>query len=193
MTLTKKKPTKHYVDNQRFLKEILEYKERVALAKAENKEKPRIPEYIGGCLLLMAQKLSTKPRFMNYSFKEEMISDAIENCVLYFDNFNPNIGVNPFAYFTQIIYYAFHRRINKEEKIRYTTYKSFSETILETGMSSLLVDGDNQNLTTPAMYDNINEAIRKFEAREAEKKTKRKTKKEGLEKFIEGEDNEGEV
>ena len=45
-----------------------------------------------------------------------MISDGIENCLQYLDNFNPKTSNNPFAYFTQIIYYAFVRRIQKEKK-----------------------------------------------------------------------------
>ena len=98
---TKKK--NHYVDNQRFFEEILDYKKKVKDAKEQGLEKPRVSEYMGSCILMIAERLSTKPRFMNYSFREEMISDALENCFLYFDNFDPEKSQNPFAYFTQII------------------------------------------------------------------------------------------
>ena len=87
---------------------------------------------------------------------------------------------NPFAYFTQIIYYAFHRRISKEEKNRYIIYKKFQESVLDTSDAALMVDADDQHLISSTMYDNLNEFIKKFEGREAEKKQKRKNTKEGL-------------
>ena len=184
-----KKPN-HYVDNEKFLAEIIEYKKQCAIAKEKGLEKPRVSEYIGKCILLIAERLSTKPRFMNYSFREELVSDALENCFLYFDNFNPEISQNPFAYFTQIIYFAFHRRISKEEKNRYIIYKKFQESVLHTSDAALMVDADDNHLLSTTMYDNINDFIGKFEERELAKKEKRKEKKEGLEKFV-GDDDEG--
>jgi hypothetical protein len=191
-TMTKTKKKNHYVDNEKFLAEIKIHKQKCKDAAAAGKEKPRLSDYIGKCIYLIAENLSHKPRFMNYSFRDEMISDAIENCFMYFDNFDSDKYSNPFAYFTQIIYYAFHRRINKEEKNRYIMYKKFQEGVLETNDANLMFDGDGNNLVTHVMYDNLNEFIRKFEEREKAKKEKRKEKKEGLEKFVENEDeNEG--
>lgn len=184
-----KKKKNHYVDNERFLNEIVEYKKRIAEAKEQGLEKPRVSEYIGKCIYLIAENLSHKPRFMNYSFRDELVSDAIENCFLYFDNFNPDKGSNPFAYFTQIIYYAFHRRISKEEKNRYIIYKKFQESVLDTSDAALMIDSDDNHLISSTMYDNLNEFIKKFEGREAEKKEKRKAAKEGLDKFF-GEEDE---
>lgn len=185
---TKKK--NHYVDNSKFLEEIIEYKKNCAIAAEQNLTKPRVSEYIGKCIFLIAENLAHKPRFMNYSFVDEMKSDAIENCFLYFDNFDPNKSHNPFAYFTQITYYAFHRRISNEEKNRYIIYKKFQESILNTSDSSLMIDADDNHLISVSMYDNLNDFIGKFEKREAEKKLKRKQVKEGLERFV-GEENEG--
>ena len=186
---TKKK--NHYVDNQRFFEEILDYKKKVKAAKEQGLEKPRVSEYMGSCILMIAERLSTKPRFMNYSFREEMISDALENCFLYFDNFDPEKSQNPFAYFTQIIYYAFHRRISKEEKNRYIIYKKFQESVLHTSDAGLMIDSDDNHLLSATVYDNINDFIGKFEKRESEKKEKRKQVKQGLENFVEGENDEG--
>ena len=106
----------HYVDNQKFLKAIIEYRNKVESAKIRERKKPRIPEYVGDCFLKIATHLSYKPNFVNYMFREDMICDGIENCLQYIDNFNPEKSKNPFAYFTQIIYYAFLRRIQKEKK-----------------------------------------------------------------------------
>ena len=187
----------HYVDNEKFYNEIVEYKKKCKTAEKEGKQKPILSEYIGKCIFLIAENLAHKPRFMNYSFVDEMKSDAIENCLMYFDNFDSDKYSNPFAYFTQIIYYAFHRRINKEEKNRYIMYKKFQESILDKtyqfdGVNldahSLLLDGADNHLMNTQMYDNINDFIGRFEGREQEKKIKRKEKKEGLEKFL-GEDN----
>ena len=108
--------TKHYVNNADFLEALINYRTEIELAEKNEEEKPPLPDYIGECFLLIAQRLSYRPNFINYVFKDDMISDGIENCLQYIDNFNPEKSKNPFAYFTQIIYYAFLRRIQKEKK-----------------------------------------------------------------------------
>ena len=106
----------HYVNNKEFLEAMKAYKKSVNKAKREKKEKPPVSNYIGSCFLKIANHLSYRPNFINYTFRDDMISDGIENCLQYLDNFNPAKSSNPFAYFTQIIYYAFIRRIQKEKK-----------------------------------------------------------------------------
>ena len=115
-TLAEKKKKPHYVNNKEFLAAMVEFKQMVADAEAEGEPKPRVPNYIGECFLKIANHLSYRPNFINYTYKEEMISDGIENCLQYINNFNPEKSNNPFAYFTQIIYFAFIRRITKEKK-----------------------------------------------------------------------------
>jgi len=112
----RKKDSEHYVNNKDFLDAIIEYKMAVASAEQSELPKPRITRYIGECFLKIATHLSYKPNFVNYMFREDMISDGIENCVQYISNFNPEKSSNPFAYFTQIVYFAFLRRIAKEKK-----------------------------------------------------------------------------
>ena len=114
--MAKRKRSEHYVNNKEFLAALIRYREDVEIAQIQDKPKPVIPRYIGECFLKIANHLSFKPNFVNYMFKEDMISDGIENCVQYIHNFNPEKSQNPFAYFTQIIYYAFLRRIQKEKK-----------------------------------------------------------------------------
>lgn len=185
---TKKTPV-HYVDNKKFYQEILVYKQKVAEADSKGLESPRLPNYIGECIWKIANKLANKPCFINYSYRDEMISDGIENCILYFKDFDPNKTQNPFAYFTQVIYFAFLRRINKEEKNRYIIYKNFQETIINNGHAGHLVDGDDNHVVSVNLYDNINDFMDRFEKKEAIKKEKRKIAKEGLIKFYE-EENE---
>lgn len=109
----------HYVNNPDFLAALVEYRRLVKEAKEEGKDKPIISNYIGECILKIATHLSYKPNFINYSYREDMILDGVENCIQYIDNFDPSKSNNPFAYFTQIIYYAFLRRIAKEKKQSY--------------------------------------------------------------------------
>lgn len=111
-----KKNTEYYVNNKEFLQAISVFKKQVLEAKKDGSARPRIPRYIGDCFLKIATHLSYKPNFVNYTFRDDMISDGVENCVQYIDNFDPEKSQNPFAYFTQIIYYAFLRRIQKEKK-----------------------------------------------------------------------------
>ena len=111
-----RKRSEHYVNNKEFLYAIVQYKADIKEAEDKGEPRPVIPRYLGECFMKIARHLSYKPNFVNYMFKEDMISDGIENCVQYINNFNPEKSSNPFAYFTQIIHYAFLRRIQKEKK-----------------------------------------------------------------------------
>ena len=102
MTRTKNK--EYYVNNKEFLAAIVDYREKVFIAKEKETSKPRVPNYIGECFLKIATHLSYKPNFVNYMFREEMICDGIENCLQYIDNFDPEKSSNPFAYFTQVLH-----------------------------------------------------------------------------------------
>ena len=136
-----RKRSEHYVNNKEFLMALIKWREDVEIAKLQDKPKPPIPRYIGECFLKIANHLSFKPNFVNYMFKEDMISDGIENCVQYINNFNPEKSSNPFAYFTQIIHYAFLRRIQKEKKQLEIRQKIIDRSGFEEVMSS--DSGDN--------------------------------------------------
>ena len=115
--MVRSKPkTEYYVNNKEFLEALVAYKVRVNAAKESGADRPIVPNYIGECFLKIATHLSYKPNFVNYMFREDMICDGIENCVQYINNFDPTKSSNPFAYFTQIVYFAFLRRIAKEKK-----------------------------------------------------------------------------
>ena len=120
---TEKKAPAHYVDNKKFYEALVEYRKKVLEAKENNLEKPRVTEYVGECFLKIATHLSYKANFINYTFKDDMISDGIENCLTAVEKFDPERGMNPFAYFTQITFFAFVRRIQKEKKQQATKYK----------------------------------------------------------------------
>ena len=121
---TKKK--EHYVDNKKFLAELIIYRQQIADAEEAGDPKPRVSNYIGECFLKIATHLSYRPNFINYMYREDMIGDGIENCIQYIHNFDPEKSKNPFAYFTQIVYYAYLRRIAKEKR-----QQSIREKILE--------------------------------------------------------------
>ena len=116
MAVRRKVQSEHYVNNKEFLEALIVFKDKCAAAKEADQPRPQISNYIGECFLKIATHLSYKPNFVNYMFREDMICDGIENCVQYIENFNPEKSKNPFAYFTQIIYYAFLRRIQKEKR-----------------------------------------------------------------------------
>jgi len=177
---------KHYVNNEDFLKALVKYKADCKQALIDETEKPIVPNYIGECFMKIAEGLSHKPNFINYTYRDEMISDGIENCLMYFENFNPEKSTNPFAYFTQIIYYAFLRRIQKEKKQLYIKYKTTEQVgILDEYEMMEFEDGTTRQFE---LYDNISEFIESYEeaknAKKAEKDAAKKPK--GLEKFIEG-------
>lgn len=186
-----KKRSEHYVDNKKLYAEMVDYLNAVKEAEESGDDKPRIPEYIGECLLKISTRLSTKPNFINYTYRDEMISDGIENCINYLENFKPDKSDNPFAYFTQIIYYAFLRRIQREKKQLYIKHKTLERSLVLDELASHGDDGAQGdqgayvNLDTPYMID----FVENFERKEEEKKQARK-KKKGLENFVDDDEEE---
>ena len=135
----------HYINNQDFLAALIAYRSSVEAAEVSNEERPRVPEYIGECFLKIARHLSYKSNFINYSFKDEMISDAIENCLSVVSNFDPAKSKNPFAYFTQITFYAFVRRIQREKKQLQTKYRYIDQLDLNELITQEHDNGEFQN------------------------------------------------
>jgi hypothetical protein len=153
--MTKRKRSEHYVNNKEFLAALIKYREDKEIAVLQNKPKPPIPRYIGECFLKIANHLSFKPNFVNYMFKEDMISDGIENCVQYIHNFNPEKSQNPFAYFTQIIHYAFLRRIQREKR-----QLEIKNKILErSGFSEVFGDDNTVDGSNYSDYNSIKDNI----------------------------------
>jgi hypothetical protein len=174
------KKQKHYINNEDFLKALVDYKTACTEATKKKKDKPAIPNYIGECFMKIAEGLSHKPNFINYPHKDEMIGDGIENCLMYFENFDPAKSKNPFAYFTQIIYYAFLRRIQKEKKQLYVKYKATEQFgILDEGE---MMEMDDVHIRQFELYENISEFIETFE--ESKKAKKAANKPKGVEKFL---------
>ena len=150
-----RKRSEHYVNNKEFLAAIIEYKQQIVDAEQLGNPKPRIPNYIGECFLKIATHLSYKPNFVNYMFKDDMVCDGIENCVQYINNFNPEKSQNPFAYFTQIIHYAFLRRIQREKK-----QMEIKNKILErSGYEEVFVDNNTLDGTNYSDYNSIKDNI----------------------------------
>ena len=150
-----KKKSEHYVNNKELLAALIDYRAEVAVAKAKDLPKPRISNYLGECFLKIATHLSYKPNFVNYMFRDDMISDGIENCVQYIHNFDPNKSKNPFAYFTQIIHYAFLRRIQKEKK----QLEIKTKIIEKTGYDEVMVVDDGALTSASADYNTIKDNI----------------------------------
>jgi DNA-directed RNA polymerase specialized sigma24 family protein len=175
---------KHYVNGKDLYNAMVIYKEKVEKAKAENRPIPVIPDYIGVCFMLICNKLSTKPNFMGYSYRDEMISDAIENCVSAAHSFDPNKSNNPFAYFTQIAWNAFIRRIHKEKKQAYIKHKNFENSGI---MDELYEQQEGSQFIQIKHNEYSDDIIRNFESKLVKNSKKAKV---GLEKFVEEEVNE---
>ena len=151
----RRKRSEHYVKNKEFLAALIDYRQLVAIAETKGEPKPRITNYLGSCFLKIATHLSLNPNFVNYMFKDDMISDGIENCVQYIHNFDPEKSRNPFAYFTQIIHYAFLRRIQKEKK-----QLEIKNRILEkTGYEEVFNNDNSIDGINSADYNSIKDAV----------------------------------
>ena len=154
-TMPKRKRSEHYVNNKEFLAALVRLREDREIAEIKGLPKPPIPRYIGECFLKIANHLSFKPNFVNYMFKEDMISDGIENCVQYIHNFDPEKSKNPFAYFTQIIHYAFLRRIQREKR-----QLDIKNKIIErSGYQEVFDDNNSIDGSNYAEYNSIKDAV----------------------------------
>ena len=153
--MPKRKRSEHYVNNKEFLAALIKYREDKEIAELKGLPKPPIPRYIGECFLKIANHLSFKPNFVNYMFKEDMISDGIENCVQYIHNFNPEKSQNPFAYFTQIIHYAFLRRIQREKR----QLEIKNKIIERSGYSEVFDDNNTLDGSNYSDYNSIKDAV----------------------------------
>ena len=166
--MTKKE--NHYVDNSKFFSEMCSWKEKVDEAKNMGDDPPPVTEYIGECFLLIAERLSTRPNFVNYPFRDEMVGDAIENCLMYAANFDPEKSKNPFAYFTQITYYAFLRRIQREKKQDTIKYK-LMEAADAKGELAAMLDPEKMSKDPYADYLKLTSSdLSKFEDEKDNKK-----------------------
>ena len=138
---------KHYVDNDKFFLEIKKWKQRVIDAREVDESDPPSTEYMGECFLKISENLAWRPNFINYTFRDDLVSDGIENCLLYAHNFNPEKSKNPFSYFTQIIHHAYIRRITKEKKQMHIKYRIIEEEQLKDQLESTIEDIPNHPLT----------------------------------------------
>ena len=199
----RKNKKEHYVDNEKFLGAISKYNKKCKGIELEfrdvndydSMEKmseedivklkrlfPPITEYIGDCFLKIAVGLSYKPNFINYTYRDEMISDGIENCIQYCRNFNAEKSKNPFSYFTQIIYYAFVRRIEREKKQAYIKHK----LTYESGILEEIIEIDPDMKLNIEYQKNDFFDIYEFEEKMDRKRKSRKMKsKNSLESFME--------
>ena len=178
--MEQKKP--HYVDNKLFFAEMEKWKSEIAESDEVDDLPPKVTEYMGECFYKIATHLSYRPNFINYTYREEMIGDGIENCIRYAKNFNPDKSKNPFAYFTQIIYYAFIRRIQKEKKQTHVKHKMIEK---QEYVPFITMEGDDTPYSiggfdaTTMLPD---EAVYKPKKKESVEKI------EGLENFMEPKD-----
>ena len=185
---TKKDPKKavHYVSNKDFTAAVADYVSQIQINLSEGKEAPQMSEYIGECIYKIATRLSTRPNFINDTYRDEMICDAIENCIQYIGNFKVEKSNNAFAYVTQICYYAFLRRIQKEKKQVYIKQKSTIESAL-TLDSFTTIDGIHDPTLINTNVEWMNENMNHVEYKP--RKSKRVSTKNNLEtNFSEEED-----
>lgn len=168
------KTKRHYVNNKDFYDALVAYRQSLS----ENKD-ARVPDYVGQCIIAICTKLSTKPNFIGYSFRDEMIADAIENCIASVDGFDPAKSTNPFAYFTQIAWNALIRRISKEKKQQYIKHKNMVNNI---SVLELEPEAYGGTAATKSQYNEItNEIIDSFEKKLTKPK---KSSILGVEKFV---------
>lgn len=175
----------HYVNNRQLWETFVEYRAACAEAEANGKPLPQLPKYIGEAFMLICSKLGYKYNFINYSYRDEMVGDAIENCVAAAHNFDPNKSSNPFAYFTQVAWNAFVRRITKEKKQAYVKYKNIDQAMINDLMAEIQAEegAPSNRYNKQVLNDSMMKTIESFESKNKLTKSKKKDKV-GVEKFM---------
>lgn len=176
----------YYVDNKKFYNEFVKYKQVIYEAENSGEERPTTPDYIAECILKIAESLSYRYNFINYTFREDMVSDAIENALTYAHNFDPKKTKNPFGYFTKICYWAFLRRIEREKKQYYIRYKLIEDSGImddlaiyeEQDENAYMLNSYKEYLRSHSSYSDYydKEEIKK-EKRKQQRRSKQKSKK----------------
>lgn len=160
---TTKPKNQHYVDNEKFLAAMTEWKELCKIAEEQGDERPPLSDYIGECFIKIASGVGKMGNFIGYSYRDEMIADGIENCVRYAHNFDPEKSTkNPFSYFTTMVYYAFIRRIKKEKQ-----QSAIKQKCIQNAIESGVFDGDINylgiNHVIQDLQSKLNSEIEAFE------------------------------
>jgi hypothetical protein len=186
--MSEPKARPHYVDNKKFGKALEEYAENVNKAKAENKPIPIVPNYIADCFLKISEGLSHKVNFIRYTYREEMVMDAVENCLRAITNYNPNAATrtgtqNAFSYFTQICFFAFLRRIEKEKKQQDIKFKFIEQCGIEEFIAN--IEGDDTH-SEQAFIDQLRERIGRIKDKDVAIKefAKKEKQNKSLELFM---------
>jgi hypothetical protein len=194
--MARKSKNVHYVNNAEFSQAVVDYVKTVNAAKEKEEPLPIVTDYIAMCFLKIAENLSHKSNFIRYTYREEMVMDAVENCLRAVENYNINATTrtgkpNAFAYFTQIIWYAFLRRIQKEKKQQDIKHKYMSQSGVE---AFIMLDDDKGGIAVASHFvDVLKDRIEKVKIYDKEikeytkkEKVKRKTRlaDSNLEDFI---------
>ena len=198
MSTKKSKP--HYVNNKEFSQAVVDYVREAQRAKEHNYNyEPQIPNYVAECFLKIANGLARKPNFSGYSFRDEMVMDGVENCLKAIHNYDIDAATrsgnpNAFGYFTQIIYYAFLRRIQKEQrqqdiKIKYMTsagVESFIDLNADDANNQVGMDFIDKLRSQVDEMKDLDKAVEEFiiEQRQKEKPRNTKLADSNLEEFI---------
>jgi DNA-directed RNA polymerase specialized sigma24 family protein len=163
--------TKHYVDNQKLFQEMVLFTDKCKIASNQGLPRPKVPEYIGLAIYTIANRLASKSNFANYTYRDDMVADGIETCIRYVDRFDPAKSEKPFAYFTQIIYYAFLQRIQKEKKHSYIKHKMLENSMLMNTLVDIGIEDSQQFDNNSVEIDSarISDLIDKFEKTKAKK------------------------
>ena len=181
-----KRASIHYVNNAEFSQAVVDYVTEVETAKKQSQALPIVPDYIAQCFLRIAEGLSHKSNFIRYTYREEMVMDAVENCLKAIENYNLEAATrtgkpNAFAYFTQITWYAFLRRIAKEKKQQDIKLKYLTRSGIENFIDNELGDDMSQQVVG-AFVDTLRDRIEKVrfvdtEVKEFAKEEKQKRKR----------------
>lgn len=191
-----KKQSIHYVNNAEFSQAVVDYVTVVNEAKDNNKQIPKVPDYVAQCFLRIAEGLSHKSNFIRYTYREEMVMDGVENCLKAIENYNIEAATrtgkpNAFAYFTQITWYAFLRRIAKEKKQQEVKLKYLTQSGIENFIDNDLGDDMSQQVAG-AFVDTLRHRIDKIKTADTEmkeyvkleKKKRRRTVDSDLSEFM---------
>jgi len=154
----------HYVNNKEFSQAVVDYVKTVREAREKGKDDPIVTDYIARCFLKISEGLSHKSNFVRYTYREEMVMNAVENCLNAIGNYNIEAATrkgkpNAFGYFTQICWFAFIRRIKKEKKQQDVKLKFLAES----GIEEFMIDPNEDPQVAKAVQSFVDNLRRRID------------------------------
>lgn len=167
-----KRRKRNYINNKKLYEHMVVWHQAMKEAAEKGEPRPQVPDYVARAIMLIAENLSTKFSYARYSYRDEMVADAILNAVRYVHNFNPEKSKYPFAYISRMVNRTFYQRIDLEQRQQYAMLANSQRYLILDQLNPNQIMGEGVEL-----YDNLLDFMENFEDKHERKAHKKKVRR----------------